>query len=88
LKFEQPPVVAVVQLQRPIEMGEGEGKGLDLFVDSFSSKQHLKKFEENIFIIYKKEKSFLMYFLDNTRTDNLAKPKILSTWAQEINIKT
>jgi len=44
-------VVAVVQLQRPIEMGEGEGKGLDLFVDSFSSKQHLKKFEENIFII-------------------------------------
>jgi len=42
----------VVQLQRPIEMGEGEGKGLDLdlFVDSFSSKQHSKKFEENIFI--------------------------------------
>jgi len=32
LKFEQPPVVAVVQLQhhRPIEMGEGEGKRLDL----------------------------------------------------------
>jgi len=43
----------VVQLQRPIEMGEGEGKGLDLdlFVDSFSSKQHLKKLVENIFII-------------------------------------
>jgi len=60
LKFEQPPVVAVVQLQRPIEMGEGEGKGLDLdlFVDSFSSKQHLKKFKKKYIYNLKKGNIF------------------------------